>query len=36
MNVKAGNIRVRTLTFAVGGDIDEGGKAFLSSLLEQV
>lgn len=32
MNVRAGNIRVRTLTFAVGGDIDEGGKTFLSSL----
>lgn len=34
MNAKTGNIRVRTLTFAVGGDIDEGGDAFLSSLFE--
>lgn len=34
MNVRAGNIRVRTLTFAVGEDIDEGGEAFLSSLFE--
>lgn len=33
MDVKAGNIRVRTLTFATDGDVDAAGRAFLESLL---
>jgi len=33
INVKAGNIRVRTLTFETDGDLEESGMTFLISLL---
>ena len=33
INVKPCNIRVRTLTFGTDGDLEESGRAFLSSLL---
>lgn len=36
MDVKAGNIRVRTLTFAVNEDIEVAGKVFLEALLSSV
>lgn len=36
MNITAGNIRVRTLTFSLNDDIEEAGKEFLNGLLTGV
>jgi 5-methylcytosine-specific restriction enzyme subunit McrC len=36
LDVTAGNIRVRSLTFALDGDIEEAGQGFLAALMTSV